>query len=176
MPKIAIKTAEPEGEVGTTLLKQFDELIHNVRRRAYELFEQRGRQNGSDLDDWFRAEEELVFPAKITVEEAPGNYNLQISTPGFTGKDLRVYTLGDRLIVSGDVEEKSSNRQGKSTEERRSVFCQWPLPPGAQVDSMTAEAGQDALTIKIPIEAKPKTVQAASGAASTEQKGASTAA
>jgi hypothetical protein len=30
-----------------------------VRRRAYELWEQRGRQHGKDADDWFRAESEF---------------------------------------------------------------------------------------------------------------------
>ena len=30
-----------------------------VRRRAYELWEQRGRQHGKDADDWYRAESEL---------------------------------------------------------------------------------------------------------------------
>ena len=31
-----------------------------IRRRAYDLYEQRGRQDGSDLDDWLRAESELT--------------------------------------------------------------------------------------------------------------------
>ena len=30
--------------------------------RAYELFEQRGREDGHDLDDWLQAEAELVMP------------------------------------------------------------------------------------------------------------------
>jgi len=30
-----------------------------VRRRAYEIWEQRGRQHGKDADDWFRAESEV---------------------------------------------------------------------------------------------------------------------
>lgn len=30
-----------------------------VRRRAYEIWEQRGRQHGRDADDWFRAESEV---------------------------------------------------------------------------------------------------------------------
>ena len=33
-----------------------DELI---RRRAYEIWEQRGKQHGRDADDWFRAESEV---------------------------------------------------------------------------------------------------------------------
>ncbi len=30
-----------------------------VRRRAYEIWEQRGRQHGKHEDDWYRAEQEL---------------------------------------------------------------------------------------------------------------------
>ena len=30
-----------------------------VRRRAYELYEQRGIEHGHDVDDWLRAEEEI---------------------------------------------------------------------------------------------------------------------
>ena len=32
---------------------------HLARRRAYEIWEQRGRQHGRDADDWFRAESEV---------------------------------------------------------------------------------------------------------------------
>ena len=31
-----------------------------IRRRAYELYEQRGRQGGSPEDDWSRAETEIL--------------------------------------------------------------------------------------------------------------------
>ncbi len=31
-----------------------------VRVRAHEIYEQRGREDGHDLDDWLRAEEEIV--------------------------------------------------------------------------------------------------------------------
>lgn len=34
-----------------------DELI---RRRAYELYEERGREDGRDLEDWYRAEAEIA--------------------------------------------------------------------------------------------------------------------
>ncbi len=32
---------------------------HEIRLRAYELYEQRGRENGHDVDDWVQAEAEL---------------------------------------------------------------------------------------------------------------------
>lgn len=37
------------------------ELEDAVRVRAYELYEERGRQEGFDQDDWIRAEEEILF-------------------------------------------------------------------------------------------------------------------
>jgi Protein of unknown function (DUF2934) len=45
---------------------QMNEPSHNqeIRVRAYELFEQRGREPGHDLDDWLQAEAEIVRPAR----------------------------------------------------------------------------------------------------------------
>jgi hypothetical protein len=31
-----------------------------IRRRAYALYEQRGREDGHDVDDWLRAEAEVT--------------------------------------------------------------------------------------------------------------------
>jgi hypothetical protein len=35
-------------------------LEEQIRRRAYALYEQRGREDGHDVDDWLRAEAELT--------------------------------------------------------------------------------------------------------------------
>ena len=36
------------------------DVAEDIRRRAYELYEQRGRQDGHDVEDWVRAEEEVT--------------------------------------------------------------------------------------------------------------------
>jgi len=41
-------------------------LEQEIRRRAYALYEERGRQDGHDLDDWVRAEAELSTAARKT--------------------------------------------------------------------------------------------------------------
>jgi hypothetical protein len=46
-PKKAILTVQPRITV------------EDIRSRAYELFEARGREDGHDLEDWVRAEEEI---------------------------------------------------------------------------------------------------------------------
>jgi hypothetical protein len=45
-------------------------LEERIRRRAYELYLQRGNQPGSELDDWLQAEEELRKPEEEAIDEA----------------------------------------------------------------------------------------------------------
>ena len=46
-------------------------LEKRIRRRAYELYLQRGNQSGSELDDWLQAEEEILQAERdARVEEA----------------------------------------------------------------------------------------------------------
>ena len=41
-------------------------LDEEIRRRAYELYESRGREDGHDVDDWLRAETETTGTAVKT--------------------------------------------------------------------------------------------------------------
>ena len=40
-------------------IKPSSELQEKIRRRAYELYEQRGRTDGHNIDDWVQAETEM---------------------------------------------------------------------------------------------------------------------
>jgi hypothetical protein len=41
-----------------------------IRRRAYELWVQRGNQSGSEMDDWLQAEKEFLQDEAIDEEAA----------------------------------------------------------------------------------------------------------
>ena len=43
-----------------TAINEPQELDHQIRERAYELYEERGREEGHDEEDWYRAKEELT--------------------------------------------------------------------------------------------------------------------
>ncbi len=43
----------------TTVTSGEQELEHQIRLRAYELYEARGREDGHELEDWLRAKEEI---------------------------------------------------------------------------------------------------------------------
>lgn len=50
----------PERSEPVTTLPDPRELEEHIRRRAYELYEARGREDGHELDDWFQARRELT--------------------------------------------------------------------------------------------------------------------
>lgn len=50
-----------------TIHPEWPNLEADIRRRAYELYEERGREDGHDLDDWLRAEEEITNKKARTV-------------------------------------------------------------------------------------------------------------
>jgi len=43
------------------------ELEHQIRERAYELYEERGREDGHEEEDWLRAEEEITRKKTRTI-------------------------------------------------------------------------------------------------------------
>ena len=42
-------------------------LEEQIRHRAYELYEARGREDGHDFDDWLRAEDEITNQKAHTI-------------------------------------------------------------------------------------------------------------
>lgn len=36
-----------------------EDKAERIRRRAYEIYEERGRQDGQEVEDWLRAEQEV---------------------------------------------------------------------------------------------------------------------
>ena len=55
---MTIDATKKQPTTGISELQEF-ELEYQVRLRAYQLYEARGRKEGHELEDWFRAEEEI---------------------------------------------------------------------------------------------------------------------
>ena len=53
--------ANPPKKSPATVTSEPQELEHQIRLRANELYEARGREDGHELEDWFRAKEELTI-------------------------------------------------------------------------------------------------------------------
>jgi HSP20 family protein len=96
------------------LLTEFDRIYDSITRRAFEMFEGNGGWFGHDLDDWFRAEAELLHPLPLEVKESEGDFTVRAEVPGFTAKDLEISLEPRSLKIAGKRESKEEEKKGKT--------------------------------------------------------------
>jgi DUF2934 family protein len=51
---------DPYKKLSATAVSDPQELEEKILQRAYELYEERGREDGHDIEDWLCAEEEIT--------------------------------------------------------------------------------------------------------------------
>jgi HSP20 family protein len=129
------------------------EVYDTLARRAYELFDGRGRQDGHDLEDWFRAESELLSPMALEVDEDSDELIVRADLPGFRDKDIEVRVEPRRLIISGKREQIRDEKKRKTVySERRSdeVFRTLELSQEIDPDKAKATLQDGTLEISLP--------------------------
>ena len=73
----------------------------DIARRAYELFEARGRAHGHDWEDWFQAESEVLRPVTFAVSEEEKQISIRVNILGFNHNELKIGIEPTRVIVFG---------------------------------------------------------------------------
>jgi HSP20 family protein len=123
------------------LFEQMKEFSQSVARHAYEYFEARGREFGHDLEDWFRAESELMRRVPIEIKEADGQVTVRAEVPGFTANEIKVSVEPQRLVISGKSEKTTEEKKDETllSEFRSNRFCrELRLPAEVEPDKTTA--------------------------------------
>jgi HSP20 family protein len=98
-----------------SLFDRAKEVYESIARRAYDLFEGRGRQDGFDFDDWLRAERETLLPISTVTAEYDDHLEVRAEVPGFTEKEIQVALEPRRLIISGRTEQTDEQKSGGAT-------------------------------------------------------------
>ncbi|HEX5084580.1 MAG TPA: Hsp20 family protein [Blastocatellia bacterium] len=117
------------------LFEQMKEFSQLVARRAYERFEARGREFGHDLEDWFRAESEVMRRVPVEIKEAENQITVRAEVPGFTADAIKVSVEPRRLVISGKPEKAAEEKKEQTlfSEIRSNQFCRELTLP-AEVD------------------------------------------
>jgi len=123
------------------VFEQFDRIYDSISRRAFEIFSSNGHGFGHDLEDWFKAESELLHPVHMKVAESDEAVSVTAEVPGFEAKDLEIKLEPTRLTVSGKRETKEEQKKGKTTHQEycaNEILRIVELP--AEVDATKAQA------------------------------------
>lgn len=130
-----------------------EKLINQVRQRAFQLFEGRGRGDGHDLDDWFKAEMELLKPVPLEITEKDNIVHIRADVPGFRENELEVNFDGGVLSIKGEHREESEKKDEKTyRSERRAqqIFRRVTLPVNVTADKVTATLKNGVLELSAP--------------------------
>ena len=92
-----------------------------ITRRAFELFEKRGREHGHDWEDWFKAESEFLCPVSISTSESEDRLSVRANVFGFTENELQVSIEPRRLAILGKKKATTSQNRGKTNRRCRFV-------------------------------------------------------
>ena len=125
-----------------SIFDEIERMQQRITRRAYELFESRGRELGHDLDDWLAAESELVWSPPISMEEEGDEIVVQLSAPGIDADHIDVELTPNDLLVEGEAHEQKQKRTSKGrVREMRSakLFRSVHFPRAIDPDSAEAE-------------------------------------
>jgi HSP20 family protein len=83
-----------------------------IARRAYELFEVRGREHSHDWEDWFRAESELLRPVSVSISESEDRISVRANVFGFGENELRVGIEPRHITILGKKEISATESEG----------------------------------------------------------------
>jgi len=107
LPAALLSVTKPED-----LRWEMQEVQLAIVRRAYALFEARGREHGHDWEDWFRAESELLRPVSISMQESADWISVRANVLGFEENDLKVSIEPRRISILGKKEASATETEG----------------------------------------------------------------
>jgi HSP20 family protein len=163
MSEVAITKVSDTGKKSLPIFDEIRKRFEAVQRRAFELFERRGSEQGQDREDWLEAEREIMgFPA-AELKKKDGAYELEITLPGFESKDVEVTATPREVIVRAAREDKKKTKTDgviRTEFSSEDVYRSFEIPNAVNVDKVTANLENGILRISAPEIAKPKETKA----------------
>lgn len=137
-----------------SLLGLMNEVNGSIARRAFELFENRNGETGHEVEDWFRAESELLHPVPVDIKKSDNQLLISAEVPGYTPADIQVGIEARRLFISSGFEQRAKSKRGETIyTERRSeqIFRTLELPATVDPNNVNATCREGMLYLTLPV-------------------------
>ena len=136
-------------------LKKTDSVLGDLTRlhdeiscRAYDLSLAHEGISGQELDDWCRAERELISRPAIELRQTPRQIELDAAVAGFDPKDLNVRVSPQDILITGSGRQPAEAHDGTvclSELNAAKLFRFVHLPEPIDLDSAQAAELDDPL-------------------------------
>ncbi|HTP33040.1 MAG TPA: Hsp20 family protein [Candidatus Acidoferrales bacterium] len=152
MNSIAIEKIREPQKGALSVFTEMEKVADAVRRRAFEHFLGRGSTFGSDMDDWLRAERELIWSPGAEMTEHDNDLTLRVEAPGFEPGDIKITATPESLLIEGEVRHKheASNDHLHFCEFAQTLLRRFDMPGAIDVDKVSATLDKGILKIVAP--------------------------
>jgi HSP20 family molecular chaperone IbpA len=143
------------------IFAQMKDFTESIAHRAYGFFEARGRELGHELEDWVRAETELIRHVPVEIKDTADNLVIRAEVPGFSANDLKVSVEARQLMLSGKAAATTEEKTEQAIyNERRSqqFYRTVTLPTDVEATRATASLRDGVLELILPKTAQPATI------------------
>ena len=160
MAEVAVQKSQDGTKSIWSMFDDTRKLFNELQQRAFNLFQERGGGDGMALEDWFRAERELLEIPASEMTEDEKEVHVRAAVPGLKAKDIEVTATPREIIIRGETSERNNGKKGKarfSEFSERKVFRRYELPANVDVDKISADLKDGMLVIDMPkVEAAKK--------------------
>ena len=156
--RAATPTPEPSGTSpalvkADLLIERSAEIARDTAQKAFEYFCDRGGELGYELEDWLRAENELLRPVPVEVTETDDAIFVNAAVAGFKPQEIEVSVEDGVLIISGATETSEQTADANTIVREWSsnrLYRQLPLPSDVIADKVTANLTDGMLLLTLP--------------------------
>jgi HSP20 family protein len=149
MANVTVQKIEKPEAKRLPIFEEIEKRFDDVRRRAFDLFEKRGRSLGYALDDWLRAEHEMCGWPAAEMDEKSEEYELQMTLPGFDPEEVQVTATPSEILVHAELKpEKTGEAKVLWTEfGPNNVYRRFSMPQAIDVEKTRARLDKGMLHI-----------------------------
>ena len=153
-----LKDSNPKPETAPVFIdaeKMFEKLAtltRDITDLAFDFSRARGGEFGKDLEDWFRAENELLRPAPVEITESDEKILVSVAVPGFKPEEIEIAVKDNVLMING-IAESSLMKEGTTLlrEWNSNRFCRTlALPANVDEANVTAKLTNGMLELTLP--------------------------
>ncbi len=148
MHSVSINKVQTAHAAIVSLISELDKNMEAVRWRAYKYFLERGGVDGKDLDDWLRAEREIIWTPGAEITRDDNTITLRVHAPGLEPESVQVTAAPESIFVQSEAaHHHEAGAEVCLCEFAEKLYRRFDLPEKIDVKSVSAKLDKGILEI-----------------------------
>ena len=134
---------------GAPAYKMADQIHHQIAQLAFEIFCESGRTEGHALQDWCKAEAQLLEPVTVELEQSKPEFIVHARLSGFAAGEVELSADSRHLFIAAE-HKAGRSKPGHEAGRPDRIFRIVELPSEIDSRAGTAFLSKEGLEVVLP--------------------------